>query len=55
MVTETQNVTFTAITNTRAYLQEIESNLQKDVHDEANIEYPNEILVDVLKKKQNKC
>ncbi|XP_072392435.1 uncharacterized protein [Diabrotica undecimpunctata] len=55
MVTRTKNVTFTAITNTRAYQEGIESNLQKDVPDETNIDQLKEMLEDVLKKAQKKC
>ncbi|XP_072384376.1 uncharacterized protein [Diabrotica undecimpunctata] len=55
MVTRTKNVTFTAITNTRAYQEEIDRNLQNDVQDETDIEQLNKRLVDALRKAQKNC
>ncbi|XP_072384717.1 uncharacterized protein [Diabrotica undecimpunctata] len=55
MVTRTKNVTFTAITNTRAYQEEIDKNLQNDVQYKTDIKQLNERLVNVLRKAQKNC
>lgn len=55
MVSRTEKVKFTSITNTRTYQEEIESNLQTGMQDEINIEQLNGMLVEVLRKAQKKC
>lgn len=55
MVSRTEKVKFTSITNTRTYQEEIESNLQTGMQDEINIEQLNGMLVEVLRKAHKKC